>query len=304
MKCSLLTLSTFIDGELAPQRRAEVDAHLVGCTRCGAGAATLREEKKRIGQLARVSVDSASAQLMLEQVGISVDPAADLPPATPPPPAVADEHRPWQGGTSSPSLPWTPRRPEPVALTSASDEIVVAPAVAPEVNPYLPLDGVRSVPPSWDRAPADDPAPPVPLESAGAIHDSPPAQEPEWAEADDEWLDAAPGPDSWEADLPTPTDSAPSSASPGPPLAPPPSVEPLAPPVPATAPHVPRHMPPPTRLAAASGPAGLVARIRDAVSVRLALARGGDALEDSVQIVSGAPSRRGVQLPVQEPEAG
>ncbi|MDQ6856306.1 MAG: hypothetical protein M3Z57_04460, partial [Candidatus Dormibacteraeota bacterium] len=42
----------------------------------------------------------------------------------------------------------------------------------------------------------------------------------------------------------------------------------------------------------------------DAVSVRLALARGGDALEDSVQIVSGAPSRRGVQLPVQEPEAG
>ncbi len=149
MKCSLLTLSTFIDDELAPQRRAEVDAHLVGCARCSAGAATLREERSRIGQLARVTIDPGSAQLMLEQVGIAVGAMDERAPVPPPPAAPADEHRPWQSGTSSPALPWTPRRPEavaplPTAPATASDTAV-------DLQPDLPLDGVRAAPASWNR---------------------------------------------------------------------------------------------------------------------------------------------------------
>ena len=291
MKCSLLTLSTFIDGELAPQRRAEVDAHLVGCTRCSAGAATLREERSRIGQLARVSVDPASTQLMLEQVGIAIDPTVGQSPALPPPPAPPDVHRPWQGGTSSPSLPWTPRRPQTSPIR-ASDEIVVAPTLAPDVQPDLPLDGVRAVPPSWNRAPAAEP-PSAPELEAPASGEEP--RDAEWAEADATWLDAAVVPESWEADLPPPADSAPPATAWTVPAAAP--AEPIAPPPPDVAPDVPVHAPPPTRLAAASGPGALWARMRDSVRVRLALARGGEALEDSVQIVSGAPVRRGAQLP-------
>jgi hypothetical protein len=52
---------------------------------------------------------------------------------------------------------------------------------------------------------------------------------------------------------------------------------------------------------AASGPAALWARIHDAVTVRLALARSGEAVEDSAHIVSGAPLRRGAQLPSSPP---
>ena len=298
MKCSLLTLSTFIDGELAPQRHAEIDAHLVGCTRCSAGAATLREEKTRIGQLARVSVDPASAQLMLEQVGIAVESAADLPPAAPPPPSPPDQHRPWQGGTSSPSLPWTPRRPS-----------------APDVQPDLPLDGMRPAPPTWDKVAADDPPSAVPVEDTApvmdtaaaevtaAVHDSPLQQDVEWGDADEEWLGGTPASDSWEADLPPPADAAtPPATAWTEPIAPP-AVEPVAPPAPATAPDRPFQAPPPTRLAAASGPSALWTRIHDAITVRLALSRGGDALEDSVQIISGAPTRRGAQLPAQDPVA-
>jgi anti-sigma factor RsiW len=306
VKCSLLTLSTFIDGELAPQRRAEVDAHLVGCSRCSAGAATLREEKSRIGQLARVRVDPASTQLMLEQVGIAIDPAADLSPVPvpvpPPPPAPPDEHRPWQSGTSSPALPWTPHRPDPAPAVRASEEIIAPPAT-PEVQPDLPLDGVRSVPQSWNRV-ADDPPAPAHVEDAATVPESSASEDTRLAGADEEWLGGAGVPESWDADLPPPSDATTPPATPSTASTPPPADEPMAPPPPPpqTAPDPPLRVPPPTRLASASGPGALWTRIHDAVTVRLALARGGDALEDSVQIVSGAPTRRGAQLPAPEPE--
>ena len=38
MKCSLLALSSYLDGELDAARRAEVEAHLVGCDRCRRGS--------------------------------------------------------------------------------------------------------------------------------------------------------------------------------------------------------------------------------------------------------------------------
>jgi hypothetical protein len=289
VKCSLLTLSTFIDGELAPQRHAEVDAHLVGCTRCSAGAATLREEKVRVGRLARVTVDPGSAQLMLEQVGISIDSVVDRSPVTPPPPsAPADVGHPWQGGESSRALPWTPRRPEPVPIVV---EPATVPPVSVDVQPDLPLDGLRSVPASWDKVVEDSV-----VQADAAVTTTPdvPVHDEAWVEADDEWLNAGVAPDPWEPDIPSSEEEVrpPQPAAWDPPAAPverlPSAVPPMATP-PLTV--------PPTRLAAASGPAALWTRVRDAVTVRLALARSAEALEDSAQIVSGAPTPRGVELP-------
>ena len=56
MKCSLLTLSCYVDAELPAPRRGELEAHLVGCHRCRAGLGHLREEVERVEGLARVHV--------------------------------------------------------------------------------------------------------------------------------------------------------------------------------------------------------------------------------------------------------
>ncbi len=300
MKCSLLTLSTFIDGELAPQRRAEVDAHLIGCTRCGAGAATLREEKARVGHLARVTVDPESAQLMLEQVGIAVvDPGAELAPPPPTPAPLPDEdRRPWQRGTSSAALPWTPRRPDRLPV----GDVPIAPVDVPDGQPELPLEGVRSVPRSWNRPATADPPHPAPVDEIVSSRETEEAETTGWTGTD---VEPATGgvPESWEADLPPPADPAPHHVTSWSASTALPPVEPVAPPPPPAAPDLPLVVGPPTRVSAASGPAALWGRIRDAVSVRLALSRGGDALDDSAQIVSGAPARRGELLPPPEAAA-
>ncbi len=306
MKCSLLTLSTFVDDELAPQRRAEVDAHLVGCPRCSTGAATLREERTRVAQLARVTVDPASSQLMLEQVGITLDlPVDRFSPAPPPPMHEPPPDRPWQGGTSSAALPWTPRRPDtfPQPLEPV-----------PTLQPDLPLDGVRSTPASWARV-AEQRSGLLP--GAGEA-DADPLAEHGWNAGDEEWLDGTPGLEAWEANLPPPPDpsmpTAPRAApAPGaldtvepaaiapspdvPSAVPPPLIEDLDPPAPpptAAAAGFPAAGPP-VRLATASGPAALLSRIRDALGVRLALARGADALEELAEIVTGPRGRLGAQ---------
>ncbi len=65
MKCSLLTLSCALDGELSRERQLELDAHLVTCERCKTGMRYLREETERISVLApvRLSPDTATALL-------------------------------------------------------------------------------------------------------------------------------------------------------------------------------------------------------------------------------------------------
>jgi hypothetical protein len=294
VKCSLLTLSTFIDDELPPERRAEVDAHLIGCPRCTSGVTTLREEKARVGQLARVHVDPESAQSMLEQVGITLDglapPAAQDTDAVQAPPPSAAEQLPWQSGRGSASLPWTPRRPVASASTA---ELPTA-----DVQPDLPLEGVRSSPPFWDQSPSETSgAVPSPVgDSAGTDPDIDAAVAAAGIDAADSNRLGAPAPShSWETDLPPPLD-APASGdeswsldtASSQPLQPPP-----APPLPPAFP-VPTQAP--TRLAAAAGPAAVWSRIRDAVTVRLALSRHADAAESSMQIVSGAPIHRGAQL--------
>jgi anti-sigma factor RsiW len=296
VKCSLLTLSTFIDDELPTERRAEVDAHLVGCTRCSAGAATLRAEKARVGRLARVQIDQASAQVMLEQVGIAIEPAISLSASSPPPPPPGGQ-LPWRGGAGGSALPWTPQRPTP---TIAAVEEVPVPDVSADLQPDLPLDGMRTAQP-WREAAATSTAASSAEMPAAVTDPRGGVVQPEqvWADADEAWLEGAAS-DSWEADLPPPVDPVSEggktwTAPPAPPVAwqpPTPSPPPVLPPVPVSV---------PTRVPAASGAAALWSRARDAVAVRLALSRGSQALDDSVQIVSGAPMRRGAELPSSDP---
>ncbi|MGH7721329.1 MAG: zf-HC2 domain-containing protein, partial [Candidatus Dormibacteria bacterium] len=288
MKCSLLTLSIFIDDELGEQRRSEVDAHLVGCPRCSAGAATLREEKARVGQLARVRVDPASAQAMLEQVGIAVDslaPPSSAPAATPPPPA--DDQLPWQSGRSSAALPWTPRRPGAGAAGYGAVPVAAAAEVAADV-PVAAAEIPADVPVAAAEVPAD-----VPIAAAAEVQADLPL--------------GGPSRTAWEAALPPPLEVAtdtdaswrapPDSVAPPEPSPPPAALEAPAPPVSThPPPAVPSPAPAPSRVAAAAGPAALWTRVRDAVAVRLALARGAGAAEESMEIVSGAPKRRAAPL--------
>jgi hypothetical protein len=297
VKCSLLTLSTFVDDELPAERHSEVDAHLVGCPRCSAGEATLREEKDRVSHLARLSVDAVSAQSLLEQIGIAVEPVA--PPSqthVPSPPPHVDDLR-SEGGRGGASLPWTPMQADD--SPTANQEVTV-PAVSPDAQPDLPLDGVRSVPASWNRASTPPPvgdergapgaaATPLPAATSAA----------RWAPATDEWPAPLPPPKtSWEVALPPPLDSVSHGddtwATPQLPVAVPAASPPAPPPPPP--PQSPLRPQPPTRLASASGPAALWTRVRDAVGVRLALSRGVDAAEDGVQIISGGPGSRGATL--------
>jgi anti-sigma factor RsiW len=286
VKCSLLTLSTYIDGELSADRRAELDAHLVGCGRCSAGAATLREEKTRLGQLARVHVAPESMRLMLEQVGITG--VIELPGARPSAPVAGPppDQQPWQGAPqsapqNSAALPWTPRRP---ASPAPAVEPVPAPAIAPDVQPDLPFTGMPEQR-SWSSEPvASQEAEPVPDLAPAAIHTDP-VDEPtaDIPVPDHPWVEADVPVTGWERergdDLPGHDGSAPTGPAPIPPA-----------PIAATV---------PTRAPTGTG-SMLWARVRDAVTVRLALSRHGDTVEDSILIVSGATPPRGRRLPPAE----
>jgi len=115
MRCSLLILSTSLDGELTQSRAAELEAHLVGCTRCHAGLGYLHEESERISGLARVYIPDYSVHALMAQVGI-IDEDTRLPGTMPPtPPRVhPSATEPWFGHDAGKALPWAPppRRPE------------------------------------------------------------------------------------------------------------------------------------------------------------------------------------------------
>jgi anti-sigma factor RsiW len=111
VKCSLLLLSSYVDGELEASRRGELEAHLVACQRCRVGLAHLRNEAERIGSLARVHVPEHSARVLLEATGVIG--AGDVLP--PQPVAVAEarpqpELPPWLADAGA-SLPPTADRP-------------------------------------------------------------------------------------------------------------------------------------------------------------------------------------------------
>lgn len=72
MRCSLLTLSTYVDGELTPDRAGELEAHLVACQRCSDGLGYLREEQQHIRRLAPVHAGANSTNELLAVVGIAM----------------------------------------------------------------------------------------------------------------------------------------------------------------------------------------------------------------------------------------
>ncbi len=76
MKCSLLTLSCALDGELSRERQAELESHLVTCERCRTGMRYLHEETERISSLARVSVAPSTATALLERARVATIPQA------------------------------------------------------------------------------------------------------------------------------------------------------------------------------------------------------------------------------------
>ena len=201
MKCSLLTLSSYVDGELDAARQAEVDAHLVGCDRCRKGVECLREESEGFGALGRLHISDDGVHAFMEQLGLV---GADdvLPPRLPRPPGPARgrEAPPWvaTAGTAA-VLPWM-SRPDPAErsepdqpslpfrdqVSDADPETVAAPfpaaAAFPDpvlfpTTPPLPEDEVhlsgRSIAVAPAAATPAGAAPAAPM-SRAAVEQGPP----------------------------------------------------------------------------------------------------------------------------------
>ena len=70
MRCSLLALSSYINTELDAEPAGELEAHLVACDRCRTAIGHLREESERIGSLARVHVPDDAVHELFSQIGL------------------------------------------------------------------------------------------------------------------------------------------------------------------------------------------------------------------------------------------
>ena len=79
MRCSLLTLSSYLDRELPPERSGELEAHLIACPRCSTGLGYLREEAERIRALSQAHVPADAEQRLLVTVGLAAERAASGP---------------------------------------------------------------------------------------------------------------------------------------------------------------------------------------------------------------------------------
>ena len=139
MRCSLLVLSSYIDSELEPARRGELEAHLVGCARCSTALGYLREESERLGGLARVHVPEPAAHQLFADLAL-IAPDDLLPEHVASPrarPQSTTEAPPWLGEQPGKALPWKPptrvRRapeqpigPEPRAVVQPPGAVAVA----------------------------------------------------------------------------------------------------------------------------------------------------------------------------------
>ncbi|MFN2450839.1 MAG: zf-HC2 domain-containing protein [Candidatus Dormibacteria bacterium] len=116
MKCSLLTLSCYLDDELEASRRGELEAHLVGCTRCRGGLEHLTEETKRIAALAPAHVPDHSVHALLEQLRL-------IRPDDPLPERADIELDGWGPGGGPGAPPWQRDRfQHPAPLTARRDD--------------------------------------------------------------------------------------------------------------------------------------------------------------------------------------
>jgi len=266
MKCSLLVLSTYLDGELESRRQGELEAHLVGCQRCRAGLGYLREEVERIGSLGRVHVAAHSSHALLVQLGMAA--AEDAPPPRTgvgvavvepdwpqPQPAAHVEPEPQPEAFERPDFRWVST---PEAIPSVPHP--VAPPGPPPwpPPPTLTPDDAPSAPPSGGAFP-----PGGPEASEHTTHVTAPGGEPEmtasppWAPHDAPSTPVYPLTDDDVLHEPVP-------------------IERFGPPLQAPRP-------------------SFLDRLRDRFATRRALSRSSSAYDDSVQIVSGsgAPLRSG-----------
>jgi len=173
MKCSLLVLSSYLDGELEARRQGELEAHLVGCQRCRSGLGYLREEVERVSSLGRVTVADHSVHSLLSQLGL-IEEAAVLPErdhdhdhlAAEAPPSWLEEPQPiWQDNPHMPASRQAALDEDSVDMTgSAYGGAFWQPA---EEAPSVPHAAVPPAPPPATAAPPPDPVrqwpPPAPL---------------------------------------------------------------------------------------------------------------------------------------------
>jgi hypothetical protein len=253
VRCSLLALSSYTDGELDVEPAGELEAHLLACDRCQTAMGHLREESQRIGGLARVHIPDGAVHELFSQIGL-IEEGDALP--------VAPEYHerpasleapPWFGAERGKALPWAPRGrydPQPAGeprelIGGRSSNIALADP--PELFLWdEPTDHVMtsadSAPHSEHLVPDPDPEPeftPEPI--------APKASEPEIFEAPHLTATAEPQP-----------------------------------------PDVGFSPPQPPQLHPGGTPTGFQ-RMRDALAVRLALWRGaGSRVDSGVEIVSGA----------------
>ena len=273
MRCSLLVLSSYLDRELSAERAAEVDAHIIGCTRCRTALGYLHEESERIGALARVSVPGEAGYQMFVELKL-IAPEA-LPPheTYEPEPVLAEAISPLPMD-AEPMLPYD----------DVSGHVLDTQA---DVEPMYEIDEPVETTVMHDIEPVHEEITPEPVELAGYAHrdaygpSQPPAMAPEPVHAD-EPIDVEPAIAAHHvvaehAAIATP---------------------PMPPPLPG----------PPQRIAPAGVPSFLH-RIRDRVALRWALMRGGAVagVEDDIdgaEIVIGAGSAAITTRPVTPVETG
>ncbi len=151
MKCSLLTLSCALDGELSQERQAELETHLVTCERCRSGMRYLREETERISQLAKAHIPPGAATAVLERARVLAPQAeSNAAPPAPEPDPVAMVEVPPPGGVpesdvaGSASLPDLTMWGEGMAGAAAGglDSIAVAGFPAPGQGLEAPREPV------------------------------------------------------------------------------------------------------------------------------------------------------------------
>jgi len=134
MKCSLLTLSCALDGELSRERQAELESHLVTCERCRTGMRYLHEETERISSLARVAVAPGTATALLERARVATVPPASDEAGAP-------------GGPSTPSDQGQ-KDPDPFSLMGMGAQIITVDEAPRAIIPLPSKEGAAEVDPA------------------------------------------------------------------------------------------------------------------------------------------------------------
>ncbi|MFZ0996088.1 MAG: zf-HC2 domain-containing protein [Candidatus Dormiibacterota bacterium] len=151
MKCSLLTLSCALDGELSRERQTELDAHLITCERCRTGMRYLREETERISLLTPVHLSEDRATALLERARVLVPVNGHLP--------TSGSHPSGDESKAEPRV-----APDPFGAMGLEAAIMDVP---PRVEPVAP-----AAPPDTEELAIESEAPEPELEHGSAFQAS------------------------------------------------------------------------------------------------------------------------------------